>query len=103
VDRTVWPIIRAGTVFFFVGVRHKAQRTRHSDDDAAGVLVIMPTDFGKKKGVPAMPGHESSDESDGYESDPEFEVELMQKLRGKVQCAPTHVCVFETRYPAAAS
>lgn len=46
----------------------------------------MPTGIGlgKRKGDPAPEGYESSDLSDGYESDPEFEVELMGKLLAKV-------------------
>ena len=46
--------------------------------------VKMPTGIGKKKGDPAPDGYESSDASDGYESDPEFEVELMAQLLEKV-------------------
>jgi len=44
----------------------------------------MPTNLHKPKGERAPDGYISSDESDGYESDPEFEVELMEKLLVKV-------------------
>jgi hypothetical protein len=44
----------------------------------------MPTDVHKRKSDPVPAGYESSDASDGYESDPEFEVELMGQLLAKV-------------------